>query len=107
LDINVGLGRDQKPYLARPVAETETSPCSNVSESKTIEKWSRVRFESKTELEYYNPSIDKGIVRCEFSGGSPRRRVMKREFASLETPIKPGEVTACMRGETKELSEAC
>jgi hypothetical protein len=33
--------------------------------------------------------------------------VTLRKAASLEAPVKLGEVSACVVGETKELSKAC
>ena len=44
---------------------------------------------------------------CGYSGGKPRHRVMKREVASLDGLVMLGEVTACVGGVTKEVSEAC
>ena len=40
------------------------------------------------------------------SGGKPRHRVI-REVASLNGLVMLGEVTACVGGGTKEVSEAC
>ena len=47
------------------------------------------------------------MVGCRYSGGKPRHWLMIREVASLEALVMLGEVTACVGGGIKELSEAC
>ena len=42
---------------------------------------------------------------CGYSGGKPRHWVMIREFVSLDMLVVMGEVTACVGGGTKEVSE--
>lgn len=40
-----------------------------------------------------------------YSGGKPRHWVMIREVVSLDMLVSMGEVTACVGGGTKEVSE--
>ena len=42
---------------------------------------------------------------CGYSGGKPRHWVMIREVESLDMLVVMGEVTACVGGGTKEVSE--
>jgi hypothetical protein len=45
------------------------------------------------------------MVGCGYSGGKPRRWVMIREVVSLDMLVVMGEVTSCVGGSTKEVSE--
>ena len=48
-----------------------------------------------------------GMVGCGYSGGKPRHWVTITEIASLDVLVMLGEVTACVGGGTKEVSEVC
>ena len=45
------------------------------------------------------------MVECGYSGGKPRQWVKIREVVSLDMLVVMGEVTACVGGGTKEVSE--
>jgi hypothetical protein len=45
------------------------------------------------------------MVGCRYSGGKPKHWLMIREVVSLDMLVIMGEVTACVGGGTKEVSE--
>ena len=47
------------------------------------------------------------MVGCGYSGGKPRHFVTITKVAALDVLVMLGEVTTCVGGGTKEVSEAC
>ena len=81
--------------------------------AKGLQNWSPRALGTKNkrsrfldEVEYIQGIMCRqGMVGCGYSRGKPRYWVMIREVVSLDMLVVMGEITACVGGGTKEVSE--